>query len=86
VLPERSLTVPPTYPEAARDAGIQGTVKVRAHVRADGTVDAIAVVHSIPGLDEAAMQCVKQWRFKPASFQGKPVAVWVGVPVRFTLH
>jgi TonB family protein len=43
-------------------------------------------VKSIPGLDEAAMACLRQWRFKPALAKGQPVVVWVGVPVKFSLH
>jgi protein TonB len=86
VFPEAMLTVPPIYPDAARDAGIQGTVRVGAHVRTDGTVDSVHIIHSIAGLDSAAIASVKAWRFKPASYQGKPVAVWVGIPVKFTLH
>jgi protein TonB len=74
------------YPKAARDAGIQGTVMVMAQVLADGSVGEARVVKSIPGLDEAAVLAVKQYRFRPARQQGKPVAMWVGVPVKFTLH
>jgi outer membrane biosynthesis protein TonB len=41
---------------------------------------------SIPALDTAAVQSVKRLRLKPALYAGRPVAVWVGVPVEFTLH
>ena len=44
------------------------------------------VVKSMPMLDAAAETAVKQWVFKPALSNNKPVAVWVAVPVRFTLH
>jgi protein TonB len=37
-------------------------------------------------LDAAAAAAVRQWRFKPATSKGEPVAVWVGIPVKFTLH
>lgn len=84
--PEQLTPIVPVYPKAARDAGIQGTVMVMARVMADGTVGETRVVKSIPGLDEAAVLAVKRLRFKPASYRGNPVAVWVGVPVRFTLH
>lgn len=89
-LPPEQITplapVYPVYPKAARDAGIQGTVMVMAQVLADGSVGEARVVKSIPGLDEAAVLAVKQYRFRPARQQGKPVAMWVGVPVKFTLH
>jgi protein TonB len=74
------------YPKAARDAGIQGTVAVVAHVGADGKVGETNVVKSIPALDDAAVQAVKRLMFRPAANRGYAVAVWVGVPVRFTLH
>ena len=86
VFPEQRAPLAPEYPKAARDAGVQGTVRVMAWVKTDGTVGDTRVVKSIAALDAAAVAAVKQLRFKPASFQGKPVAVWVGVPVRFTIH
>jgi protein TonB len=87
VLPEAIMKVPPRYPEAARTAGTQGTVMVQALVKTDGSVGDARVVKSIPGLDEAAMECVRQWKFKPAmGGDGKPVAVWSAVPVKFSLH
>jgi protein TonB len=86
VLPEQLMAPAPVYPKAAIDAGIQGIVPVMARVLADGTVGETHVMRSIPALDDAAVQAVKRMRFKPASYQGKPVAAWVGVPVRFTIH
>jgi len=83
----RILTgAPPVYPEAARDQGIQGTVVVRAHVRADGTVGETQVLHSVPGLDEAAVAAVKTWRFISVATRGRPRDAWVLLPVRFALH
>jgi TonB family protein len=46
----------------------------------------VRVVKSIPLLDQSAQDAVRQWVFKPALANNKPVAVWVGVPVRFSLH
>lgn len=76
----------PVYPQAARDAHIQGLVYVMAHVRADGTVDETHVVRSIPALDAAAVEAVKRARFRPGFLRDRPVPAWIGVPVRFTLH
>ena len=76
----------PLYPKAARDAGIQGTVLVMAEIMPDGSVGGTNVVESIPALDDAAVQAVKPMRFRPAPNQGKAVSVWLGIPVRFTLH
>jgi len=86
VLPQAITKVPPSYPDSARSAGISGTVTVQAYVRTDGTVGATRIVNSVPGLDAAAAAAVVQWRFKPATAKGQPVAWWVSVPVKFSLH
>jgi protein TonB len=85
-LPAPLTRVPPQYPEAARAAGTQGTVQLQALVKKDGTVRDVRVTRSIPGLDEAAMACVRQWTFKPGMAEGKPVEAWVGIPLNFRLH
>lgn len=85
-LPEAITKVRPQYPDIAREAGVDGTVMVQALVGKDGRVKDTRVVRSIPMLDASATAAVKQWVFKPALSNNKPVAVWVAVPVRFTLH
>ena len=85
-LPEAVTRVTPVYPDLAREAGVDGTVMVQALVGKDGKVKDVRVVKSIPMLDESAKAAVKQWVFKPALSNNKPVAVWVGVPVKFSLH
>jgi protein TonB len=85
-LPDAIVKVTPSYPDSARQAGVDGTVMVQAHVCACGEVDETRVVKSIPLLDAAATAAVSQWIFKPALSNGEPVAVWVGVPVKFSLH
>ena len=76
--------VPAELPDDARDANIEGTVTVQALVGPDGLVKDTRVVGSIPMLDSAAVECVRQWKFKPALSHGKPVEAWVTVPVKFT--
>jgi len=85
-LPEAVTRVTPVYPDLAREAGVDGTVMVQALVGKDGKVRDVRVVKSIPMLDESAKAAVRQWVFKPALSNNKPVAVWVGVPVKFSLH
>lgn len=85
-LPEAITRVPPNYPENARRASAEGTVIVQALVGRDGHVKDTRVVNSIPLLDEAAVQAVRQWVFKPAMAKHQPVAVWVAIPVKFSLH
>jgi protein TonB len=85
-LPEAITKAAPEYPDLAREAGVDGTVMVQALVGKDGQVKDTRVVKSIPMLDASAVAAVKKWVFKPALSNNKPVAVWVAVPVRFTLH
>lgn len=85
-LPEAVTRVPPTYPDLAREAGVDGTVMVQALVGKDGKVKDVRVVKSIPMLDESAKAAVRLWVFKPALSNNKPVAVWVGVPIKFSLN
>jgi len=86
-LPEAITRVPPEYPEEARKAKAEGTVQVQALVGADGLVQQVKILSSpSPLLNPAASDAVRKWVFKPAMAHGKPVAVWVTIPVRFTLH
>ena len=85
-LPEAITKAQPQYPDLAREAGVDGTVLVQALVGKDGKVKDTRVVKSIAMLDGAAEAAVRQWVFKPALSNNKPVAVWVAVPVKFTLH
>lgn len=75
----------PVYPEVARSAGIEGTVLVRVLVGKDGTVKDVIVVEPIPLLEEAAKRCARTAVFRPAISQGRPVEVWVMMPVKFKL-
>src|SRR5262249_13979744 len=85
-LPEAITRPQPVYPDLAREAGVDGIVQLQALVGKDGKVKDVKVMKSIPMLDDAAVQAVKQWVFKPALSNNKPVAVWVGVPVKFSLR
>jgi protein TonB len=85
-LPEALKKVPPVYPDEARNANVSGTVIVQTLVGTDGRVKDTRVVKSIRLLDAAAVAAVRQWEFLPAKSAGKPLAVWVMVPVKFTLR
>ena len=78
--------VKPVYPDLAREAGVEGTVRARVLVGLDGRVKDVHVDASIPLLDEAAVVALRQWVFTPALANSHPVMVWVAVPVRFRLH
>jgi len=85
-LPEATVRVTPIYPDAARAAGVEGMVVLRALVCACGEVSNVSVVQSVPMLDQAAIDAVSQWFFKPARVEGEALAVSVHIPVRFSLH
>jgi TonB family protein len=74
------------YPEAAREAGIQGRVWVFALVDTNGRVIRTQLHSGIPVLNAAALECVKDWSFKPVAWQRAPCRYWVLVPVTFTAH
>ena len=63
---------------------IEGTVLVLARVGKDGLVREPRVLHSIPLLDSAAVRAARQWVFSPALRDGKPIAVWITIPIRFS--
>jgi len=77
---------PPTYPDLAREAGVDGTVLLDVLVGSDGLVHDIKVMKSIPMLDQAAKDAVRRWRFRPYVRDGVSHSVWTRVPVKFALH
>jgi TonB family protein len=75
------------YSEAGRAAGVQGVVVLRIVVDADGNVATPTVITSLGwGLDEKAIEAVKQWKFTPGYRDGKPVAVPKTVEISFALQ
>jgi TonB family protein len=77
--------VPPVYPELARTARISGTVVLRALINQNGDVESLSLVSGHPMLAPAAMDAVKQWKYKPYLLNGKAVAVDTQVQVNFAL-
>jgi TonB family protein len=84
-LPSVTKRVRPNYPTVARVMDLSGVVVIQALVGADGTVKDAFVITGHPVFRDDALEAIWQWRFKPARRQGEPVAVWVAIPVRFTL-
>jgi protein TonB len=77
--------VPPVYPPLARQTRIQGTVVLRALISRTGEIKDLAVISGHPMLVPAAMDAVKQWRYRPYSVKGQPVEVMTTINVNFTL-
>jgi protein TonB len=77
--------VNPTYPPLARQARISGTVILRAVISKDGSIENLSLVSGHPMLAPAAIDAVKQWKYKPYLLNGEPVEVDTEVQVNFTL-
>ena len=82
-------TAPTEYTTFAKNAGIEGDVILQVEVFTDGSVGDIEILKSLMsghgGLDDVAVNSVRQWEFSPAKSGGKPVACWVIFPVSFSL-
>jgi protein TonB len=77
--------VTPNYPQLAKQARIQGQVVLRAEISKDGTIQNLQLISGHPMLTAAAIEAVKQWRYKPYLLNGEPVAVETEVIVNFSL-
>jgi protein TonB len=84
--PQKIKNVAPDYPAIARAARKEGVVILEAVIGADGTVSDVRVLRSIPLLDDAAVNAVRQWQFTPTLLNGIAVPVVMTVTVAFTLR
>ena len=80
-------TPQPNYPDSARREGKEGRVLLRVLVDEEGKAKAIEINTSSGHdlLDRAATEAIKKWRFVPARAGGKPIEIWVKVPIEFQL-
>ena len=78
--------VTPVYPPLARQTRISGTVRLHALIAKDGTVQQLEVMSGHPLLVQAALDAVKQWRYRPTLLNGEPVEVDTTIDVIFTLN
>ncbi len=83
--PKKIKDVMPAYPAPAKSAGVAGVVIIEATIGANGKVIATKVLRSVPMLDQAAVDAVRQWEFTPTLLNGAPVPVVMTVTVNFTL-
>ena len=84
--PQKVHHVAPRYPDIAVKARISGVVILEATLGEDGSVRDARVLRSVPLLDDAAMEAVRQWRFTPTLLNGTPVPVIMTVTVTFSLN
>lgn len=75
----------PVYPPLARQARIQGTVRMEAIIGKDGSIQELKVISGHPLLIPAAQNAVQQWRYAPTMLNGVPVEVITTIEVNFTL-
>ena len=76
----------PKYTDGAKARGVQGRVEVSAVILATGSVGAVKVTQSLDSeLDQQAVLAVKEWKFRPATKDDKPVDVEVQIELTFTL-
>jgi protein TonB len=84
--PAKVKNVPPVYPPIAIQARVQGIVILECTIDARGNVADARVLRSIPLLDQAAIDAVKQWVYQPTFLNGVPVPVIMTVTVNFGLN
>ena len=77
---------PPEYPAIAKAASVQGVVLLQVGISKTGVVDYMKVVSGPPMLQQAAIDAVKTWRYKPYLLNGEPVEVESEVNVVFNLN
>lgn len=83
--PELIHYVKPAYPPLARQARVQGTVRLTAVLARDGSVTALQLASGHPLLVQAALDAVRTWRYRPTLLNGDPVEVAMTIDVNFTL-
>jgi len=77
--------IQPTYPPLARQARIQGSVVLQAEISKDGAIENLRLISGHPMLAPAAIEAVKQWKYKPYFLNGEPVPVETQITVNFSL-
>jgi len=86
--PPRPMTrVPPRYPPRARSKGLTGKVTLELLIGPQGDVIRARVLNANPPgiFEQAALDAIRQWRFKPATYKGQPVKMRARQVVRFKL-
>ena len=85
--PRPIVRVPPPYPYAARERGIEGAVQVRMLVTTEGMIGDVQILDARPRgtFENTVRRTVPQWKFAPGKIQGKAVTAWVVTTIHFNL-
>lgn len=78
--------VDPQYPVIARQAGVQGTVVIKAIISRDGAIEREELLSGSPLLGNAALDAVRRWKYRPYYLNGEPVEVETQITVNFVLN
>ena len=78
--------VNPVYPPLARSARVTGVVLLQATISTEGTIKDLRVISGHTLLQEAAIEAVKQWRYKPQLLNGQPIEVITTITVNFIMQ
>jgi protein TonB len=85
--PMPTKTVPPNYPSELKREGVSGMVTMAITVDEKGAVlNPVVKKSTRPEFEQPAIEAVMKWKFEPAKKDGKPVAVQVVVPVKFSVN
>jgi protein TonB len=84
--PTKLKDVPPQYPRIAQISRVQGYVIIEATIGPTGSVQDARILRSVPLLDAAALEAVRQWEYTPTLLNGMPVSVLMTITVNFTLR
>jgi len=84
--PHKIVDFRPVYPDLARKARVEGTVILESVLDTSGNVTQLRVIRSVPLLDQAALDAVRQWKYTPTIYGGRQVSVLMTITIRFTLN
>ena len=84
--PAQTRKINPVYPALAQSARVQGVVILEALIDEQGRVASTRVLRSIPLLDQAAIDAVRQWEYTPTMLNGAPTPIIMTVTVQFKLE
>ena len=84
--PKQLYRAEPIYPQIAKSARVQGVVEIEAMISEAGRLEEIKVVSGHPLLNDAAVECVRKWKYEPGRLNGEVIEMPIRISVRFQLR